>query len=375
MNTEHLQDLEDFVPEWEAPSPGALIQRELDAKGRTQADLADRMSISKKHLNQVIKGASLTPEFSLAIERAIGIDARLLLRMEADWRATRLVEDSRASLAKHVDWVTAFKGEDIRRGITHASDDAVTRVEKLLRFFGVSDPAAYDRTWLKLETSFKRSNAYKIDEHATALWIQLAVRKADEIAVNAPEHDAAKLRSVAKKLPRLTTKEPAAAFTAFQRELLSAGVILVYVEEVPETRVSGASLWLPSSRPMIAVTGRYKFADSLWFAVAHEIAHVLHHLKRTTFLEISAGEMEERLHHGNGADLHETQANAYASGLLLSGLDEAELCAVDSKEELVAMAAALEVSTGILAGQYAYLTKDWSKFGKLRTKADLASLS
>lgn len=373
MKTSHVHELEEFAPEWDAPSPGVLIQRELDATGRTQADLADRMSISKKHLNQVIKGASLTPEFSLAIERALGINARLLLRMEAEWRAARLVEESRASLAKHVDWVKTFKGEDLRRGITDAADDAVTRVEKLLRFFGVSDPAAYNRTWLKLEASFKRSSAYKIDEHATALWIQLAVRMADEIAAHAPEHDAAKLRSVAKKLPALTLKEPAVAFAELQQDLLSAGVILVYVEEVPETRVSGVSLWLPNDRPMIAVTGRYKFADSLWFAIAHEIAHVLHHLKRTTFLEISADEMNERLHHGNGADLHETQANAYASALLLSGLDESELRAIGSREELVARAEMLNVAPGILAGQYAHLTNDWSKFGKLRTKANLSN--
>lgn len=375
VNTERVQGLEEFVPEWDAPSPGTLIQRELDATGRTQADLADRMSISKKHLNQVIKGASLTPEFSLAIERALGIDARLLLRMEAEWRATRLIEDSRASLAKHVGWVSTFKGEDVRRGITNSSDDPVTRVEKLLRFFGVSDPAAYDRTWLKLEASFKRSSAYKIDEHATALWIQLAVRRADEIAADAPEYDSAKLRAVAKGLPRHTTNRPEVAFIELQKELLSAGVILVYVEEIPETRVSGVSLWLPNDRPMIAVTGRYKFADSLWFAIAHEIAHVLHHLKRTTFLEISPDEIGERLHHGNAADLHETQANAFASALLLSGLNEADLRALTTKEELIACAATLAVSPGILAGQYAHLTNDWSKFGKLRTTANLSSLS
>ncbi|GAA4348168.1 helix-turn-helix domain-containing protein [Microbacterium rhizosphaerae] len=374
MNTQRVQDLEDFVPEWDAPNPGTLIQRELDATGRTQADLADRMSISKKHLNQVIKGASLTPEFSLAIERALGIDARLLLRMEAEWRAARLIDESRASLAQHVGWVNTFKGEDVRRGITHASDDQVTRVEKLLRFFGVSDPAAYDRTWLKLEASFKRSSAFNIDEHATALWIQLAVRQADAIAADAPDYDAGKLRIAAKKLPSLTLKEPEAAFVELQQELLGAGVILVYVEEMPDTRVSGVSLWLPNDRPMIAVTGRYKFADSLWFAIAHEIAHVLHHLKRTTFLEISSDEMEERFHHGDAADHQETQANTYASNLLLAGLSEAELRSVATKEELLELAGALHVSPGVLAGQYAHLTNDWAKFGKLRTKADLSSL-
>lgn len=374
MNTDNEYKFEDFSPDWQPSSPGTLIQRELDATGRTQADLADRMSISKKHLNQVIKGASLSPEFSLALERALGIDARLLLRMEAEWRAARLMEESLADLTQHTGWVRKFKDQDIKRGITQVGDASVTRVEKLLRFFEVSDPAAYERTWLKLEASFKRSSAYKIDEHATALWIQLAVRQADEIAATAPEHDAAKLRLAAKKIPGLTTKESRVAFVELQSALLEAGVILVYVEEIPETRVSGVSLWLPNDRPMIAVTGRYKFADSLWFAIAHEIAHVLHHLKRTTFLEFSVDEMEERLHHGNSADPHETQANGYASGLLLGGLAEDEVRALATKEELIARANEIGVAPGILAGQYAHLTNDWARFGKLRTRANLSAL-
>jgi len=375
MKKEHGEVLEDFAPAWEALAPGEVIQRELNATGRTQADLADRMSISKKHLNQVIKGASLTPEMALALERALGISAKLLLRLEAEWRATRLAEESRASLAQHVGWLRKFKTEELRqRKIIAAQDDEVTQVEKLLRFFGVSDPAAYDRTWAKLEASFKRSSAYAIDEHATALWIQLAVRQADVLAASAPAYDAARLRRIAKRLPALTTMEPAEAFVEFQEELRTAGVVLVYVEEVPDTRVSGVSLWLPNDRPMIAVTGRYKFADSLWFAIAHEIAHVLHHLKRTTFLELTDGEIEERLHHGDGTDIHETQANSFASELLLAGLSEDELRDVSSKDDLISVAQAVGISPGILAGQYGHLTNDYAKFGKLRSKADLSKV-
>lgn len=375
MKSQHGDALEDFAPEWDPPSPGELIQTELDATGRTQADLADRMSISKKHLNQVIKGASLTPEFALAVERALGLSSRLLLKLEAEWRAFRLAEDARADLAQHIGWLRKFRADElIRRQIVTPGDDPPTRVEKLLRFFGVSDPAAYERISLKLQASFKRSSAYTIDEHATALWIQLAVRQANSIAMSAPEHDAVRLRRVAKQLPALTRQDPAQAFVALQADLLSAGVILVYVEEVPDTRVSGVSLWLQADRPMIAVTGRYKFADSLWFAIAHEIAHVLHHLKRTTFLEITADEMEERLHHGDSSDPHEIQANSYASEILMAGLSEDELSAAATKEDLIELADSVGVGPGVLAGQYAHLTGDYARFGKLRVKANLSAL-
>src|SRR5690349_16350821 len=138
---------ESFHPEWDPRRPGTFIQRELDVTGTTQAELADRMSVSKKHLNQVIKaGASITPDFALALERALGVPARLLLRMEADWRAAQLTRDARAGLAPHLSWLRNFSADSLTQNrIVDSGDDDLDRVEKLLRFFGVSDPSAFDR--------------------------------------------------------------------------------------------------------------------------------------------------------------------------------------------------------------------------------------
>jgi len=85
--TASLDSPTDFAPKW-AVAPGALIRRELEAGGLSQADVALRTNLSTKHLNQVIQGhVPLSPEVALALERVLGSSADLWLRMDVSWQA------------------------------------------------------------------------------------------------------------------------------------------------------------------------------------------------------------------------------------------------------------------------------------------------
>lgn len=65
--------------------PGALIREEvLNAHGLTQTQVADRLKVTPANLNRVLTGkAALSHELALKIEKAFGISADLLVRMQA----------------------------------------------------------------------------------------------------------------------------------------------------------------------------------------------------------------------------------------------------------------------------------------------------
>src|SRR5690606_27160363 len=65
----------------------------------------------------------------------------------------------------------------------------------------------------------------------------------------------------------------------------SAGVAVVFVPELPRTRVSGATRWLTSDKALIQLSLRYKSDDHLWFTFFHEAGHILLHGKRDMFIE------------------------------------------------------------------------------------------
>lgn len=86
-------------------------------------------------------------------------------------------------------------------------------------------------------------------------------------------------------------------------------MVLVFVPEMPNTRISGVSRWIDGT-PLIAVTSRYKSLDGLWFTILHEIAHVLLHLKRSTFVD-------DGFKADDDADLQEAAANTFAESHLI----------------------------------------------------------
>lgn len=353
-----------------APQPGRWLQRELDHQAISQAQLAARTGLSTKHINLVIKGtAALSPEVAVTLEQILGTSAEAWLHMEAERQIHQARKDRSRALAGFVDWASSFPRQLlIDRKVIEKTDVGSELAAKLLDFFSVASPSAYTKTWLEPQASYKRSQVHSIDPNLTALWLRLSEQHAERLMANAPAYDAAKLKAAAEHLPKLTvTEDVAEAFTQTQQLLLTAGVVLVFVPEVPNTRISGVSRWI-NGTPMIAVTSRYKALDSLWFTILHEIAHVLLHPKRSTFID-------EGFKADDDADAQETAANTFAQDHLIPAGYRAQLTRNTTEKGIVSLAKTLGVAPSLVAGQWAFRTKIWGgPIAKLRKKIDLAEL-
>ncbi len=350
-----------------APRPGRLLQRELDEHSISQAQLAARTGLSTKHINLVIKGtAPLSPDVAVTLEQVLGTPAESWLRLEAAYQAHQVRAERRDALAGFVGWANAFPRQIlIDRGVIGKADEGAQIAGKLLRFFGVASPAAYEKTWLEPQASYKRSQLHAIDANLTALWIRLSEVRAASLLDAAPPFDADKLRAAAEAIPKLSVKEIPVAFQEAQSLLLSAGVALVFVQEISNTRISGVSRWI-NGTPMIAVTSRYKWLDSLWFTILHEIAHVLLHPKRSTFVD-------DGFKADDNADSQEAAANKFAETHLMPPSYKKVLRRATTAAEVLSLAQDLQVSPSIVAGQWAYHTGTWGgPIARLRTKVDLA---
>ena len=357
----------EFVPDWAAP-PGRLIRRELEAAGLSQAEVASRTSVSAKHLNQVLQGhVALSPEVAVALERVLDGDAELWLRMDVSWQAARARDEARSAFSSMAGWIESFPVHVLRaNGVLSLGMSVIEQVEALLRFFQVAEPTAFERVWLAPQANYRRSQKFTIDPFATATWLRLAEVAAEGSDTVAPVGPAAELRVAARLVTALTRLPLVEGFRQAQELLAARGVVLVFVPEISGTRICGVSRLLPDGRPMIALTGRYKFLDAFWFTLLHEIGHLVLHPKRATFLDLEMASDDE--------DAQETAANEFARSVLLPKGYERQLLAVSTKEELVALAALLNVSPGVLAGQYGHATGDWSRFGRLRDRAEIADL-
>src|SRR3954447_12010896 len=104
-----------FLPDWASP-PGDTLSDLLDERSMTQTELAERLGVSLKHVNRVIKGAaSVSAELALGLEKVFGASASFWMTREAHFQADRARQEQREELAGALDWAKQFPIKELRK--------------------------------------------------------------------------------------------------------------------------------------------------------------------------------------------------------------------------------------------------------------------
>lgn len=75
-----------YEPDYISP-PGETLEDVLEARSMTQAELSDRTGLSRKTVNEIIKGkAPITQNTAISFERVFGIPARFWNNREQGYR-------------------------------------------------------------------------------------------------------------------------------------------------------------------------------------------------------------------------------------------------------------------------------------------------
>lgn len=348
-------------------SPGTVLRAELDARGLTQADLATRTGLSPKHVNQVVQDvAPLSAEVALLLERTLGVSSRIWNVLESRQREATTKKNAQQELALHADWLNRFPVKElVNRGVLSALGSAGARVEQLLAFFGVADPAAWERVYAEPVAAFRRAQHLSPDSAATAVWLRLAEQEAATLRAEPAlaAYSTRAFRQLLPKLRALTTEESTKqAFRSLQHLCASAGVLVVYVPQLKGTGINGATRWL-GDHPLIALSDRYKWADIFWFSFFHEVGHVVSHPRRCTYVALQGK--------GDDHDGKEAEADRFASDQLIPPDKQELLVRLDQRSDILRFAQAIGVDPGIVAGRLARDTGDWKLASGLRRQVDL----
>jgi Zn-dependent peptidase ImmA (M78 family) len=124
----------------------------------------------------------------------------------------------------------------------------------------------------------------------------------------------------------------------------AAGVAVVFVPELPKTRICGATRWLNSDKALIQLSLRYKTDDHLWFAFFHEAGHILKHRKREVFLEFKEDQGDEE----------EKEADRFAADLLIPPAELKQFMASGKQRSIDGIqqfASEIGIAPGIVVGR------------------------
>ena len=324
--------------------PGEYIQDELDAIDMTQATLAEITGLSEKTVNQIIKGRHpINLKTAVLLANVLGGSPEYWMKIEMEYRL-RLEQNTQkmdmVSLKARLNAIIPLT-EVFKRGWLTRFEDPETLERYACLLLGLAGLDAFGTTDRR-EVAFRSTQDKGINPYYKHAWYLIARQVAGFI--HTADYDPDKLKALASQIPEYTC-DPTLIPEFLKRLIDEAGVRFVYLPHLPKTRIDGAAFLLPEG-PAVAYSGRYDRIDHFWFTVAHELAHVLLHLRTETELFIDEFD-------GNNVDACEHEANTQAMEWLRTNrvADAIKLnVKYRRKEEYKDAAQNLGIHPGILVG-------------------------
>ena len=258
--------------------PGEFIKEELETRSWKQEDLAAILGMSLKSVNKLIMNKqAITIGTARLLSKVFGQSPQYWINLDTNYRLRLQKEDSKereveikASIFNYM----PFKEMVSKEWLTPCKNAA--ELEKEVKSFW--DISGLDFTFIEKRAAlnFRKSPAYEqFNKYYALTWFRMAQKCAE--AYVAGQYSKPAVQAIADNFNDYTADN-----NGVQRlldDLQMAGVKFFVLSHLQKTYIDGAS-FLGEANPVIAFTGRHNRRDNFWFTMAHEIGHVLLHLKK-----------------------------------------------------------------------------------------------
>jgi addiction module HigA family antidote len=348
--------------------PGQIIEEILVALEMKKSDLANRTGLSLKTISQIIhEKEHITPETALKLERVLGIAAYIWRNLDSNYRIFITKQKDQEKYAAAKIWIKEFPIKElIKRNLIKQVDNINDLIEQLLAFFSVGSLDSFKK---QIEgVSFRKSRSFQSKTENILTWLRIGYIEAQKI--DAPQYNRELFVSTLKEIRSVTTHKSTKEMLIKTKELcLRSGVVVLYVEEIEKTYVSGAAFWLSKDKPVVMLSSRYKRDDQFWFSFYHDCGHILNDSKKDMFLDYDETDKEE------------DEANTYARNILIPQKEYNDFISCHKEEDINAIivstfAKKIGIAPGIVVGrlQHEKVIGYSKQYSNLMKKIDFSDL-
>ncbi len=253
--------------------PGRILNRELEARGWTQKDLAEIMGRPHQTINGIVKGnKQITPETAIELAEALGTSAEFWTNLEAKYRLhvaqKKAKNPSEMSEIARKSRLYSFApvAEMIKRGWIESANSIDELEQQVCSFFEIDQIGEPPKLAVNCRQSEKRAP----ETQAQIAWMKQVERVVRAQKLTA--FDQAKLEAAIPEILALSAQAENVALVP--DKLLSLGVHFAIVPHLDKTYLDGAAFHI-EGRPVVALTLRYKRIDNFWFTLMHELGHIV----------------------------------------------------------------------------------------------------
>ena len=246
--------------------PGEFIKEELEARGWSQAELAEIMGRQPTVITDLILGKrAVNPEIATELGEAFGTSAQYWMNLESSYQLWHIARaDSVVARRAKLYSIAPIK-ELTKRHWIEPSDNIEVLESRVRQFFGISS----------LEQQVQMAHAARkgiqeVSSSSQNAWLFRAKQLA--YGVYAKPFSDRSFNSALEQLRCL--RQDIQEIRRISKILADNGIRLLILEHLPQTKIDGVTFWLNKKSPVIALSLRYDRIDAFWFTLAHELGHI-----------------------------------------------------------------------------------------------------
>lgn len=340
------------VTGWTSPDPihpGEHLLDFLEEANISQTELALRIGISKKAINEIVNGKSpVTQQTAFKLSKIFPVSPEFWIKLQNNYDLALAESDEKMRLEAEANlYIESFKEtykELARRGFVQANswtkNNYIAIVRDLQKFFAVSSLAFVAEGTMQF--AFRKYHRSNLNQHSLAAWVQLGKIQAQ--LVETMPFDREKLKARLPAIKALCCGDWHTYVGELESLLAECGVVLVCAPRFKNAPVQGATHWIDSDTVLVMLNTENQYEDRFWFSLFHELGHVLLHGKKEVYVDFDRDGVKTG---------EEQEADAFAKKWLVPELDEFYAVMntrTDLKTAVQAVAKKNGVSAAIVAG-------------------------
>ena len=263
-----------------AVAPGMYLQEWLDDEQMTQQALADRLGISRKTVNGILKGTQpISQDTAIKLERVTSIPRDSWVRFEAKYRKDLARLEDELRMASSADIITPPLGKFLRdKGLTTATKRNPGKlVSDFLNVVGYGSMDAYakgvDCVFSSIATL--KESGKTVDPASMMAWISLGENAEPSANNGTKAYDEVLLKASLATLKQRAATTDDATLIDIAHQLEQCGVTLQFISAPEQFPLHGITRWTKDGNPVIQMTGRRKKDGYIIWTLFHEIGHIL----------------------------------------------------------------------------------------------------
>lgn len=298
------------IDKWEGepPSLKQIFEQRLQQYEITQNQAEILLNMEKRTLNGILDKTVQRVDVIniLKLGQFLGLDPGTLFKLYLNEMSPEMISELENARKKSF-IVANFDVKTLAKfGFLSSKTDFDEIEKRICKYLGLKNIYEYpNKTYIPAFSKTKKSTSSLMRE----FWVRSAYIHFEKI--NNPNHyDRESLLELIPKI-RPYTRNVENGLKIVSQALYNIGVTVIYQEHLPTTQVRGAT-FVVNGKPCITLTDLNKNYATLWFALLHEIYHVLFDFE----------EIQKQIFHLTGETdlflLHEDSANDFSRDFLFS---------------------------------------------------------